>query len=129
HHDTLSHYSAGRSIDLAGLRAGYEQLASMSPAEVAAMRARSPLSGGAPIPLPRYFSLRDIQLSDLLRDAPLPMPVVSDAEAAALVAGLGDRDHWLTPLDAVTNPYEGPGTRRPYDGKAYMSKNVGDLRD
>ncbi|MET8646337.1 pectate lyase [Streptomyces sp. NPDC004675] len=129
HHDTLSHYSGGRSIDLAGLRAGYEQLASMSPAEVAAMRARSPLSGGAPIPLPRYFSLRDIQLSDLLRDAPFPMPVVSDAEATALVAGLGDRGHWLTPLDAVTNPYEGPGTRRPYDGKAYMSRNVGDLRD
>ncbi|MFG2581522.1 hypothetical protein [Streptomyces malaysiensis] len=54
---------------------------------------------------------------------------MSDAEAAALVAGLGDRDHWLTRLDAVTNPYEGPGARKPYDGKAYMSKNVGDLRD
>ncbi|MCM3810064.1 pectate lyase [Streptomyces sp. DR7-3] len=129
HRGTLSHYSAGRSVDVEGLRDEYGQLASMTPAEVAEMRARSPLVSDAPIPLPPYFSPRDIQLSDLLRDAPLPLPVVSDAEAAALVAGLGDRDHWLTRLDAVTNPYEGPGARKPYDGKAYMSKNVGDLRD
>lgn len=129
HRGTLSHYSAGRSVDVEGLRDEYGQLASMTPAEVAGMRARSPLVSDAPIPLPPYFSPRDIQLSDLLRDAPLPLPVVSDAEAAALVAGLGDRDHWLTRLDAVTNPYEGPGARKPYDGKAYMSKNVGDLRD
>lgn len=129
HRDTLSHCSAGRSVDVEGLRAGYGQLASMTAAEVAETRARSPLLGKDPIPLPRYFSLRDLQLSDLLRDAPLPLPVVPDAQAASLVAGLGARDHWLTPLDAVTNPYEGPGTRKPYDGKAYMSKNVGDLRD
>ncbi|QDL73796.1 pectate lyase [Streptomyces malaysiensis subsp. malaysiensis] len=129
HRGTLSHYSAGRSVDVEGLRDEYGQLASMTPAEVAKIRARSPLVSDAPIPLPPYFSPRDIQLSDLLRDAPLPLPVVSDAEAAALVAGLGDRDHWLTRLDAVTNPYEGPGARKPYDGKAYMSKNVGDLRD
>jgi hypothetical protein len=129
HRDTLSHYSAGRSVDLAGLRATYEQLAALTSAEVAALRARSPLSGGQPIPLPGYFSVRDLQLSDLLRDAPLPLPVVTDAEAAALVTGLGTRDYWLTPLDAVTNPYLGPGSAKPYDGTAYMSKNVGDLRD
>ncbi|MFD5031545.1 pectate lyase [Streptomyces sp. NPDC058405] len=137
HRETLSHYSAGRSVDLAGLRGTYEELAAMTPAQVAAMRARSPLSQasshgsshGRPIPLPRYFSVRDLQLSDLLRDAPLPLPVVTDAEASALVDGLGTKDYWLTPIDAVTNPYQGPGSTTPYDGKAYMSKNVGDLRD
>ncbi|MFE2599720.1 pectate lyase [Streptomyces sp. NPDC059396] len=133
HKDTLSHYSGGRSVDLAGLRATYEELAALTPAQIAALRARSPLSPanahGGRIPLPRYFSPRDLQLSDLLRDAPLPLPAVTDAEAAALVDGLGTRDHWLTPIDQITNPYQGPGSTRPYDGRAYMSKHVGDPRD
>ncbi|MFJ9033747.1 pectate lyase [Streptomyces sp. NPDC102274] len=135
HTSTLSHYSAGRSIDVDALRSTYAELAALTPSEVADLRARSPLTPadghghGARIPLPRYFSLRDLQLSDLLRDAPLALPEVTDAEAAALVDGLGTRNHWLTPLDAVTNPYRGPGSTEPYDGRAYMSKNVGDLRD
>ncbi|MEU3184557.1 pectate lyase [Streptomyces sp. NPDC006923] len=129
HRNTLSHYSGGRSVDLAGLRSTYEELAALTPAQTAALRARSPLSHGRPIPLPRYFSVRDLQLSDLLRDAPLPLPAVTDAEASALVDGLGTKDYWLTPIDAVTNPYLGPGSREPYNGRAYMSKNVGDVRD
>ncbi|MFI6344345.1 pectate lyase [Streptomyces sp. NPDC050560] len=129
HHDTLSHYSSGRKIDTAGMRATHEELAALSDAEVAELRARSPLTGHGRIPLPRYYSLRDITLSDLLRDAPLDPPEVPAAEAAELVAGLGDRDYWLTPLDQITNPYRGPGTTKPYDGRAYMSKNVGDTRD
>lgn len=131
HTNTLSHYGAGRSVDVDALRSTYEELSSLTPAEVGELRARSPLSGGhgAPIPLPRYFSPRDLQLSDLLRDAPLPLPEVTDAEAATLVDGLGTRNHWLTPLDAITNPYRGPGSTEPYDGRAYMSKNVGDLDD
>ncbi|MFM9368647.1 pectate lyase [Streptomyces sp. Da 82-17] len=130
HRETLSHYSAGRTVDVPRLRAEYEELAALSPGEAAELAARSPLAeGGAPIPLPRFFSVRDLQLSDLLRDARLPLPAVSDAEADRLVAGLGDRDHWLTRLETTTNPYEGPGSREPYDGKAYMSKHVGDVRD
>jgi hypothetical protein len=129
HRETLSHYSAGRSVDVEGMREDLARLTAMTPSEVAELRDRSPLFSDGPIPLPRFFSLRDLQLSDLLRDAPLPLPEVSDSEASSLVEGLGERDHWLTPLDAVTNPYLGAGTRAPYDGKAYMSRNVGDLRD
>jgi hypothetical protein len=135
HKNTLSHYSSGRAVDLDGLRETYEELTALTPAQVADLRARSPLARpahGQQIPLPRYFSIRDLQLSDLLRDAPLPLPEVTDAQAEALVSGptgLGDKDYWLVPIDAVTNPYQGPGSTKPYDGMAYMSKNVGDLRD
>jgi hypothetical protein len=129
HHDTLSHYGAGRSVDVDGMRATHAQLAAMSDAEVAALRARSPLTPGVTAPLPAYFSVRDIQLSDLLLGAPFDLPTVTAAQAAELVDGLGTRDYWLTPIEAVTNPYRGPGSRKPYDGRAYMSRNVGDPRD
>ncbi|KAA9166140.1 pectate lyase [Amycolatopsis acidicola] len=129
HHDTLSHYSAGRAIDTAGLRATYEQLRALTPAEVADLRARSPLSPGAPIPLPRYFSLKDLELTDLFRGAEPAIPAVTDAEAAALITGLGTKDYWLSPIEAVTNPFRGPAPGTPYDGRAYMSRNVGDVYD
>ncbi|MFI6025730.1 pectate lyase [Amycolatopsis magusensis] len=128
HRATLSHYSGGRSVDTAALRKTYDELMALSPREVADLRGRSPLSGDA-IPLPRYFSLRDLQLTDLFRDAPVPLPVVTDADACALVDKLGGGDYWLTASDATTNPYRGPAPSTPYNGKAYMSKHVGDLYD
>lgn len=129
HRDTLSHYSAGRAIDLPGLRDTYARLRAMTPAEVAESVADSPLTRGTPIPLPRYFSLRDLAIADLFRGASLTPPVVTDAQAAALVDDLGDKSYWLTPDNAISNPYRGPGPTTPYDGKAYMSKNVGDIYD
>ena len=119
HHDTLSHYSSGRAVDVAALRATHAELAAMSDAEVAELRARSPLTPGVSAPLPTYYSVRDIQLSDLLKDAPFDLPGVTDAQAAGLVAGLGARDYWLTPIEAVTNPYHGPGSTSPYDGSVH----------
>ncbi|MET7619774.1 hypothetical protein [Streptomyces sp. NPDC005408] len=129
HRNTLSHYSSGRAIDIEGLQSTYEELAAMTPAEVADLRSRSPLSAGRRIPLPRYFSVRDLELTDLFRDAPLPLPAVTDEQTAALVRDLGSKDYWLTPIDAVTNPYAVGGSKTPYDGQAYMSKHVGDMRD
>ncbi len=43
HRATPSHYSAGRSVNVASLRSTYDQLASMSDAAIAEMVARSPL--------------------------------------------------------------------------------------
>ena len=129
HRDTLSHYSSGRTIDLAGLQNTYDQLMAMSPTAVAEMVARSPLTPGAPHRLPPYYSVRDLAVTDLFRGARFTPPAVSDAQAAALVDGLGTRDHWLTPIPAVTNPFRGPGPTTPYDGRAYMSRNVGDVYD
>jgi len=129
HRSTLSHYSSGRTIDVQGMSDTYAGLMAMTPAQVAALRARSPLSPGGPVPLPDYYSVRDLEVTDLLRDAQFTLPAVSDAQADALVTGLGNRDYWLTPIDAITNPFRGDGPTTPYDGMAYMSKNVGDLYD
>ncbi|MFC5802058.1 pectate lyase [Streptomyces formicae] len=129
HRNTLSHYSGGRSIDVAGLRSTYEELMAMSRPEVAELRARSPLTPGSPYELPRYFGIRDLELTDLFRDAELTLPVVTDAQADALVTELGAKDHWITPIGTTTNPYRGPAPRTPYDGTAYMSKHVGDMHD
>ncbi|MFD9211543.1 pectate lyase [Streptomyces sp. NPDC059544] len=129
HRNTLSHYSGGRSVDVAGLGRTYDEMMSMSRAEVAELRAASPLTPGRPYPLPRYFGFRDLELTDLFRDAPLAPPEVTDAQADALVAGLGTRDHWLSPIGSTTNPYRGPAPATPYSGTAYMSKHVGDTYD
>ncbi|WP_327365233.1 pectate lyase [Streptomyces sp. NBC_01217] len=129
HRNTLSHYSGGRSIDVEGLKATYDELMALSRAEIADLRARSPLTPGRPGELPTYFSIRDLDLTDLFRDAPLALPTVTAAQADALVADLGDKDHWLTPIGTTTNPYHGQPSTLPYDGTAYMSKNVGDTYD
>ncbi|WP_327393515.1 pectate lyase [Streptomyces sp. NBC_01186] len=129
HHDTLSHYSGGRAVDTAALRRTYDSLMALTPAEVADLKARSPLTAKGRIPLPRYFTFRDLTLDDLFREATVPVPEVSDEQAAELISGLGTRDHWLSPIDAVTNPYRGPAPATPNDGKAYMSRHVGDLYD
>ncbi|MDX3819227.1 MULTISPECIES: pectate lyase [unclassified Streptomyces] len=129
HRDTPSHYGGGRKVDTAALRATYEELMAMSRSEVADLKARSPLSARGRRELPEYFSMSDLSLDDLFRDADLSLPTVTRAQADAVVEGLGDRDHWLTPIGSITNPYRGPAPATPYDGKAYMSRNVGDVYD
>jgi hypothetical protein len=128
-HDTPSHYSAGRNIDTAALRKTYDELAAMTDAQVAEMVARSPLLATQARALPRYFSLREVDFPDLATGAVMVSPVVTEAAAQAVVADLGDKNHWLTPLSATTNAYTAPGTTAPYTGTAYRSKNVGDRSD
>jgi hypothetical protein len=129
HTRTLSHSHAAKELDVPGLKAEYEELMAMTQAQVADMVARSPLTPGGPIELPRYFSVWEIEVADLFREAPSRLPEVTEEQAGELVAELGDRDHWLTPIEATTNPYAGPPPADPYDGRAYMSKHVGDPYD
>ncbi|MFE6037813.1 pectate lyase [Streptomyces sp. NPDC056452] len=129
HRDTPSHYGGGRKVDTAALRATYDELMSMSRSEVADLRARSPLAARGRRELPGYFSARDLGLDDLFRGADLTLPTVTPAQADAVVSGLGDRDHWLTRIGSITNPYQGPPPATPYDGKACVSRHVGDLYD
>ncbi|MFD3477170.1 pectate lyase [Streptomyces sp. NPDC058695] len=129
HRNTLSHYSGGRSVDLPGLKSTYDELMALSRSEVADLRDRSPLTPGGVRELPRYFSVRDLDLTDLFRGADPALPEVTDDQASALVDGLGTKDHWITPIGTTTNPYLGPAPATPYEGMAYMSKHVGDLHD
>jgi PelA/Pel-15E family pectate lyase len=129
HHATLSHYAAGRHIDIARLQSTHDTLASMSDAAVNEMTAGSPLKNRAPRALPKYFSLREVELADLFAGAPTPSPAVTAAQAQAVIDALGDKGHWLSPLPQVTNRFRGHGPRTPYTGDAYRSKHVGDVFD
>lgn len=129
HRATPSHYSAGRAIDLEGLQATYDELASMSDAAVAEQASRSPLRITEPGDLPKYYSLREVDFADLYLDAVMASPEVTEADAQAVIDDLGTKDHWLTPLPQVTNAYRGNGPSTPYTGDAYRSRHVGDVYD
>lgn len=129
HHDTLSHYSAGRTIDIAGLQATYDQLSGMSDSEVAQMAETSPLQRTEPSDLPRYFTFREVDFTDLFTGATIKAPDVSLEQIQALIDDLGTKNHWQVPLPQITNEYRGDGPSTPYEGTAYRSKHVGDVYD
>ncbi len=129
HRRTLGHYSGGRSVNVGALAAEYDRLRALSRAEVDELVARSPLTPGRRYDLPPYFSLGDLGLLDLQRGATLEVKAPSREEVDRIVAELGEKDHWLSPADATTNPFRGPGPDTPYDGTAYMSTHVGDVHD
>lgn len=129
HRATPSHYSAGRNINIAGMRATYEQLNAMTDAQVADLVARSPLHNKKPRALPKYFSIREVDFADLYAGAVMTTPTVTEAQAQAVVDDLGSKNHWLTRLPQVTNPYKGNGPSTPHLGNEYMSKHVGDVYD
>lgn len=129
HTNTLSHYSAGRNVRTGSLRAQYQRLMRLSDAEVADLVERSPLTLGDSYDLPPYFSLDRIGVLDLQRDADHTVNPPRQDEVDQVIADLGEKNYWLSPADAVTNPYQGPGPTDPYDGRAYMSKHVGDVYD
>jgi hypothetical protein len=129
HRNTLSHYSGGRNINLTNLQTTYDTLNAMTDAAVAEMVAKSPLNVTAARPLPKYFSIREVDFGDLFTGAVMTTPAVTEAAAQAIVDDLGSKNHWLTKLPQVTNPYRGNGPSTPYVGTAYMSKHVGDVYD
>lgn len=129
HRATLSHYSAGRSVNIGSLQATYDQLASMSDAAIAEMTAGSPLKATRPRDLPKYFSLREVDFPDLFAGATMTSPTVTETQAQAVVDALGDKDYWLSPIAFVTNPFRGNGPTTPYTGDAYRSRHVGDIYD
>ncbi|MDP5238186.1 pectate lyase [Uliginosibacterium sp. 31-16] len=129
HRDTPSHYSAGRTVNTDALQAEYETLMGLPAAAVTEMHSRSPLALTAPVALPHYFSLREVDFPDLFAGARISAPAVSEGEAGQLIQDLGDKNYWATPLPAITNPYRGDGPRAAHAGREYMSRNVGDRYD
>jgi hypothetical protein len=128
--DTLSHYSAGRAITIPALEMRYDQLASMSDAEVAEMVERSPLSLRESAELPKYFSIREVDFPDLFAGAKMVTPTVPETEVNTLISELSaNGGYWLTPVPEIVNPFIGDGPSTPYTGTAYRSKHVGDIHD
>ncbi|WP_406425873.1 hypothetical protein [Streptomyces sp. NBC_01589] len=92
---TPSHYGGGRKVVIAALRATYEEPMGMSRSEVADLKARSPLSAHDRRGPPDYFSMSDLSVDDLFRDADLSLPTVtprrtptrSSRDSAAAITG------------------------------------------
>ena len=127
--NTISHYSAGRAVNIASLESRYAQLSGMSDADVAAMVARSPLKVSQPVPLPKYFGIREVDFADLFDGARMTTPTVPEAEVDQLIEDLGSKNYWTSPVPEIVNPFRGPGPAAPYTGTAYRSKHVGDIYD
>jgi hypothetical protein len=80
----------------------------------------SPLRAPGAAPLPRLFVTSLDAGSDLnMRPA---------ADAAEAVRILNDEGWWPVPLRATSNPYRGPGPRRPPPGD-FRTTHVGDWSD
>ena len=122
----IVHYSQWRAIDLDGLRTRYETLRKTPPAELVA---RSPFNRREDFQLPRFFTTKSIEVSDLnsnIGAAAIEKP--SPAAVAALVENLNDEGYWPTPLRAVSNPYIGDGDVIVADGD-FSQTRVGDASD
>ncbi|MFV3077746.1 pectate lyase [Niveispirillum fermenti] len=123
--ELVGHYGSFRSIDTAGLRAEYERLAAIPGPEVS--RGSPLLAKPGTYALPRYFSLRDVDVFDMIRpDAAITVP--DPAQIAQILAGLNDRGYWPGLLTTTSNPYTGDGPGTPVGGE-YRTTRVGDPSD
>jgi hypothetical protein len=135
--NTLSHYSAGRNIVIntrgstEGLEEKYLRLSSRTDAEVAARKAASPLYAKKRRPLPKYFSIVEVDFPDLFDGAVKTTPTdVTEPEISTLINELNTGgNRWLTTLPETVNPFIGDGPSTPYTAPDYMSRHVGDLFD
>lgn len=122
----LAHYKSTSTIDLAKLRAAYNEVLALKPEEVTA---NSPLKTMGKISLPKYFTLGKVSVSDLNFRAQKPSETKNlNEQVAFLVAGLNQQGYWPTPLYYTTNPYKGhpPLTKANND---YIATMVGDEWD
>jgi len=113
----IAHYSQTRAIDLDQLRRDYAAAAALDPE--AASR-DSPLRATRPVPLPPTFIGNVAAGSDFSAAARL--------EPAEILRTLNSDGWWPTPLATTSNPYAGPGPRRPVPGD-YRQSQVGDASD
>jgi PelA/Pel-15E family pectate lyase len=121
----ITHYSQWRNLDVAALRARYEQLRR---ADRGALIANSPLRAGA-FALPRFFTTHTIEVSDMNSNRGAGAVQRPGAERVeALVSGLNAEGYWPTPLMATSNPYIGDGPTTPAPGD-YSQTLVGDPSD
>ena len=128
--NTISHYSSGRSVDTAALQKRLDELNAMTPAQIDAMVAKSPLTAVTTRALPKYFTaIREVDFPDLFEGAVMKTPVVPATEVKTIMASLVEGKYWTAPVPEIVNPYRGNGPVTPYTGTAYQSRHVGDVYD
>jgi PelA/Pel-15E family pectate lyase len=123
--DVVVHYGSFRNIDTAGLRQTLNTLSAQSVEEVTR---GSPLKARpGSLDLPRYFTLKDVDVWDMSSKGRRTSPVRT-ARASELVSTLNARGYWPTPLTTVSNPYIGPSPAAVTGGE-FQTTRVGDLWD
>ncbi len=122
----ITHYSQWRQIDLEALRERFRRLMITTPADV---QATSPLNRHENFELPRFFTTRQIEVSDLnSNNGNTTIEVPDEARIAELVNSLNAEGYWPTPLAATSYPYIGPGPETVPPGD-YSQTLVGDRSD
>jgi PelA/Pel-15E family pectate lyase len=120
---TIRHYSSTRRLDVAGLRARYDEVRRLSKE---AATSGSPLkdgagTGGGANALPRYFSRVQDESGE-------PGRWGGDEQARRVIAELNADGFWLTPLRMDSHRYRGPGTDEVAEGD-FSQSVVGDKTD
>ncbi len=123
--DTVIHYGSFRAVDTDALRAEYEAAAALSPEQASAGSPLLAASGSRE--LPRYFTLKDVDVSDLNTPGFDPNPPSAE-RVAELIGTLNERGYWSTPLTTTSNPYIGQSPAEVTPGE-YRLTRVGDQWD
>lgn len=123
---TPTHFSSRRVIALDQLRNRYEQLRDMA---VDKLIAQSPLLSKEGSPLPKYFTLRDLEVFDLRANHhAAPTVPVPKGDALNIVESLNAQGFWPSPLRYITNPFIGAGPKAITPGDFRVTR-VGDKWD
>jgi PelA/Pel-15E family pectate lyase len=126
--DTIGHYSSFRRIDVAGLRARYQEALALPAAD---LLRDSPLRPDAPrTSLPRFVtaSPRPQRATPATNPAATDPPRRDDEAAARAVASLAPEGFWPTPLRSTSNPFHGDGPQEVASGN-FGRTAVGDAYD
>lgn len=121
----LGHYSGLREIDLDEMRARYERLMNTPPEEITA---NSPLNPENEVVLPEFFTLGEIDVSDLNASEREPTEEVDTAQVSDSISSLNGEGYWPTELIATSNPYLGEPPAAPSEGD-FAGTRVGDAYD
>ena len=116
--NTVGHYNSFRQVDVASLRARYQDAKAISPRQATA---ESPLSPHAsPRQLPEYFAV-----AQRAAGATAGQP---DDAVARLLAGLNHEGYWPVELGNTSHPYAADGSKRVTPGD-FSKTYVGDKTD
>lgn len=123
--EVIAHYGSFRTINTAALRAEYQKLAATRGEEVS--KGSPLLAKPGTYALPRYFTLRDVDVFDMMTKDNIEKIAGAD-KLADLIRGLNTRGYWPVKLTTTSNPYIGDGPATPTGGE-YRATRVGDLYD
>ncbi|MFV3128474.1 pectate lyase [Niveispirillum sp. KHB5.9] len=123
--EIIAHYGSFRSINTEALRKEYKELAAT--AGEAVSKGSPLLAKPGTYALPRYFTLRDVDVFDMMKKDGAEK-VADGGKLAELVGGLNNRGYWPVMLTTISNPYIGDGPATPVGGE-YRATRVGDTSD